>query len=121
MPEVYVGKLAEFIENDRKVVKSGDLEIGVLHRNGTFYAYHNTCLHQGGPACEGMIIAKVEEVLAPDKTYLGQKFSEKEMHFVCPWHGWEYDLETGEFVVDRRKKLKKYQVVQKDQEVYVVV
>jgi nitrite reductase/ring-hydroxylating ferredoxin subunit len=121
MPEIYVGKVAEFIENDRKIVKDGDLEIGVLHHKGTFYAYRNQCLHQGGPACEGMIIAKVEEVIAPDKTYLGQKFSETENHFVCPWHGWEYDIETGEFVVDRRKKLKKYAVVQKDQEVYVVV
>ena len=70
---------------------------------------------------EGMIIANVEEVIAPDKTYLGQKWSENEVHFVCPWHGWEYDLETGEFVVDRRKKLKKYAVVEKGQDVYVVV
>jgi nitrite reductase/ring-hydroxylating ferredoxin subunit len=121
VPEIYVGRAAEFIENDRKIVKNGDAEIGVLHRNGKYYAYSNTCLHQGGPSCEGMIIAKVEEVIAPDKTYLGQKWSENEIHFVCPWHGWEYDLETGEFVVDRRKKLKKYAVVEKGADVYVVV
>ena len=46
----------------------GDTEIGVFRHKGQFYAYSNTCLHQGGPACEGLIIAKVEERLRPDKT-----------------------------------------------------
>ena len=121
MAEKFVAKLAEFKDGDRRIVFVGDHEIGVFRHAGEFYAYSNFCLHQGGPACEGLTIAAVEERLRPDKTSMGLFFSEDEMHFVCPWHGWEYDLETGEFVVDRRKKLKKYQVVQKDQEVYVVV
>jgi nitrite reductase/ring-hydroxylating ferredoxin subunit len=121
MAEVYVGKVTDFIENDRLIVRDGDLEIGVFHRDGRFYAYRNLCFHQGGPACEGMVIAKVEEVIAPDRTYLGQRFSDTEMHFVCPWHGYEYDLATGEFVVDRRKKLQKFEVLQKGDSVYVVV
>lgn len=121
MAELYVGKVTDFIENDRIIVREGELEIGVFRRDGRYYAYRNWCLHQGGPACEGMVIAKVEEVLAPDRTYLGERFSEDEIHFVCPWHGFEYDLATGEFVVDRRKKLKKYDVVERDDAVYVVV
>jgi nitrite reductase/ring-hydroxylating ferredoxin subunit len=32
----------------------------------------------------------------------------------------EYDMKTGECVADRRLKLKKYQVVQKGDEVYVL-
>jgi nitrite reductase/ring-hydroxylating ferredoxin subunit len=32
----------------------------------------------------------------------------------------EYDMRTGECVADRRLKLKKYQVVQRGDEVYVV-
>ena len=39
-------------------------------------------------------MAKVEEVIADDKTYHGMRFNHDEMHIVCPWHGWEYDLET---------------------------
>ena len=54
---------------------------------GEFYAYSNFCLHQGGPACEGLTIAKVEERMRPDKTSKGLYFSDTEMHFVCPWHG----------------------------------
>ncbi len=121
MAEVYVGQVSEFIETDTKIVKTGKLEIGVMHRNGEFYAYRNHCLHQGGPACQGMIIAKVEEVLAPDKTYIGERFSDSEIHFVCPWHGYEYDLATGEYAPDRKKKLQKFEVVKKDGNVYVIV
>jgi nitrite reductase/ring-hydroxylating ferredoxin subunit len=47
-------------------------------------------------------------------------FSETEMHFVCPWHGMEYNIKTGECASDRRMKLKKYLVVKKGDEVYVV-
>jgi nitrite reductase (NADH) small subunit len=39
---------------------------------------------------------------------------------VCPWHGYEYDIRTGEFVGDRRQKLRSYQVAQKGESVYVI-
>ena len=66
--EVYAGTVGQIIENnDRSIVKHGDLEIGVMHRNGEFFAYRNLCLHQGGPACEGMVIGKVEDILGPDQ------------------------------------------------------
>jgi nitrite reductase/ring-hydroxylating ferredoxin subunit len=83
-------------------------------------AYSNFCLHQGGPACEGLTIAKVEERLRPDKTSMGLYFSEDEMHFVCPWHGMEYDMKTGECVADRKLKLKKYKTLQKGDDLYVI-
>ena len=105
---------------DRRIVFVGDNEIGVFNKGGQFYAYSNFCLHQGGPACEGLTIAKVEERLRPDKTSQGLYFSEKDMNFVCPWHGMEYDMATGECISDRRMKLKKFQVVQKDGDIFVV-
>ena len=71
-------------------------------------------MHQGGPACEGLTIAKVEERLRPDKTSMGLYFSEEEMHFVCPWHGMEYDMKTGECVADRKLKLKKYKTCKRE-------
>ena len=121
MAEQFVGKLNEFKEGDRRIVFLNELEIGVFRFDGKFYAYSNTCLHQGGPACEGMVIAKVEDIIAPDKTYQGQRFEEREQHFVCPWHGYEYDLETGECVPDRKLKLRKFDVLRKGESVYVVI
>ena len=120
MAEKLVGKISEFKDGDRRIVFAGDKEIGVFFDKGKFYAYSNTCLHQAGPACEGLIIAKVEERLRPDKTSAGMYFSETETHFVCPWHGYEYDLKTGEFVGDRKQKLRAYEVVQKGDDVYVI-
>jgi nitrite reductase/ring-hydroxylating ferredoxin subunit len=120
MAEKLVGKASEFKDGDRRIVFIGDKEIGVFRDKGEFFAYSNTCLHQAGPACEGMIIAKVEERLRPDKTSAGLYFSDTETHFVCPWHGYEYDLRTGEFVGDRKQKLRKYEIVQKGDELYVI-
>jgi nitrite reductase/ring-hydroxylating ferredoxin subunit len=120
MAEQFVGKLSEFKEGDRRIVLMNNLEIGVFRQDGQFYAYANNCLHQGGPACEGLVIAKVEERIQPDQTSRGMYFSEDELHFVCPWHGYEYDIRTGEFVGNRKLKLKKYQIVQKGDDVFVV-
>jgi nitrite reductase/ring-hydroxylating ferredoxin subunit len=121
LAELLVGKIADFLENDHLVVTDGDLEIGVIHRDGEYFAYRNLCVHQGGPACEGLVMAKVEDVMHADKTTHGQRFSTDEIHFVCPWHGYEYDLKTGEAVADRRKKLRKFDVIKKGDSVYVVV
>jgi nitrite reductase/ring-hydroxylating ferredoxin subunit len=64
---VFVAKVTDFPDGDRKIVQHGTHDIGVFHWEGEFYAYSNLCLHQGGPACEGLIMHKVEDVLAPDK------------------------------------------------------
>ncbi len=119
MPEVFVAKVADFPDGDRKIVQSGAHDIGVFHWEGEFYAYANMCLHQGGPACEGVMIANVIDIINPDRTYEGQKYGD-EMHFVCPWHGWEYDLKTGEMVGDRKQKLRKFEVIKRGDEIYVV-
>ena len=91
----------------------------MFHWEGQFYAYANMCLHQGGPACEGLIMHQVEDVIGPDKTWVGQKFSEERVNFVCPWHGYEYDIKTGECAADRRLRLKKYNVVRRGDDIFV--
>jgi nitrite reductase/ring-hydroxylating ferredoxin subunit len=119
MAEWFVAKTAELKDGDRRIVTAGQREIGVFHKDGAYYAYSNTCLHQGGPACEGVLIANVVDLIAPDRTYEGQKFGD-EMHFVCPWHGYEYDIKTGECVGDRKQRLRKFEVVKRGDEIYVV-
>jgi hypothetical protein len=82
MADLYVGKETEFGERDRKIIAQGDLEIGVFRVDGKFYAWENNCSHQGGPVCQGKILAKVEEVLGADKTSQGLKFSDENIH-IC--------------------------------------
>ena len=119
MAEKLVGKASEFKDGDRRIVFVGDTEIGIFKDRGEFHAYSNYCLHQGGPACEGMITQNVVDVIDKDGLYQGQTYGD-ETHFVCPWHGYEYDIKTGECVSDRKLKLRRYKVVQKGDEVYVV-
>ena len=120
MAEVFVAKASEIPDGERRIVKHDGLEIGVFHWEKAFYAYQNLCVHQGGPACEGIIMHKVEDILGEDRTWQGQKFSATEVHFVCPWHGYEYDIRTGECVPDRSLKLKTYPVVRRGEDIYVV-
>lgn len=120
MAETFVARKNAFHDGERHIVHVGDNEIGVFCHGGTYHAYSNFCLHQGGPACEGLTIAKVEERIMPDKTSRGLYFSEKEMHFVCPWHGVEYDMVNGECVSDRRLKLRKFDVVERRGDIYVI-
>jgi nitrite reductase/ring-hydroxylating ferredoxin subunit len=120
MPDVFVAKISQFPDGERRIVSHGGQEIGVFHWQGEFYAYENLCLHQGGPACEGIMMHKVEDVIGPDRTWHGQRFSDQEIHFVCPWHGYEYDLKTGECAADRKLRLKSFDVVRRGEDIYVV-
>ncbi len=119
MAEWFVAKASELADGDRRIVTAGQREIGVFRAGGAYYAYSNQCLHQGGPACEGLLINRVVDIIAPDRTYQGQTFSD-DLHFVCPWHGYEYDITTGECVGDRKLKLRKYEVVRRGEDIFVV-
>ena len=121
MAELFVGEVHEFDDEQRKIMEADGREIVVFQHKGRFYAFENNCLHQGGPVGEGILIGKVEAVLDDEKRVLGERFSEDEIHLVCPWHGWEYDIETGRCAGDRRRRLAKYEAVQRGDSVYVVI
>lgn len=120
MAEVFISKAADFKDGERRIVKTAKGEVGMFFEGGTFYAYSNLCPHQGGPACEGVMMNKVVDIIAADRTYQGQTFSDTR-HFVCPWHGWEYDLKTGECAGDKRVRLKKFEVVCKGDDIFLKV
>ena len=113
-------RLAEFKDGDRRIIFAGDNEIGVFRHEGAVLRLQQFLPAPGRPRLRRLTIAKVEERLLPDKTSQGLYFSDTEMHFVCPWHGYEYDMKTGECVSDRKLKLRKYKMVEKGDEVYVV-
>jgi nitrite reductase/ring-hydroxylating ferredoxin subunit len=121
MAEVFVSKVAAMKDGDRQIVRTEDgREIGVFFSGGEYYGYSNYCAHTGGPACEGIMIPKVEELVDANQHWSGGTRFTDEMHFVCPWHGWEYDLKTGENVGDRKIKLKKFPVVLRQDDIFVV-
>jgi nitrite reductase/ring-hydroxylating ferredoxin subunit len=115
-----VGPASIVPEENGLLVAVGDHEIGVFRVGAGFRAYENVCLHQGGPVCSGVVIGKVEHVLREDKTVAFERESTDELHVVCPWHGWEYDLETGECATDRRLRLRSFDVEVVDGELYEI-
>jgi nitrite reductase (NADH) small subunit len=119
MADIFVCNNGEIAEGGVRIVRSGELEIGVLRHGGKYYAYRNHCPHQGGPVCEGSRMPKVAEVISADRRYLGQRFDEAEMHIICPWHAYEYHIETGVCAVDAKIRLQKFNVVERNGEVYV--
>src|SRR5918992_1912175 len=86
-----VCRLDEFPPGERRIVEAGRRSIGVFRVGDRFYAINNYCPHQGGPLCLGRTKPWVsaagpgEIVMADDEVLLA-----------CPWHGWEYDLATGQ-------------------------
>jgi 3-phenylpropionate/trans-cinnamate dioxygenase ferredoxin subunit len=56
--------------------------------DGANRAVRNRCPHHGAPLCRGQVLERIGG--APGRYAL----SGREV-LRCPWHGWEFDLETG--------------------------
>jgi nitrite reductase (NADH) small subunit len=121
MPEILICRDGEISDGDTRLVKAGPVEIGVIFHAGKYYAYRNLCPHQGGPACEGLKLPQVVEKIGENGIHLGQTFDESDMHIVCPWHGWEFHLADGTHVIDKKHRLKKYEVLERDGQIYVSI
>jgi nitrite reductase (NADH) small subunit len=109
----------EIPEQGGVLAEAGGNEIGIFKSAGRLYAYENRCVHQGGPVCSGEILGRTGLVLNEKGEVLAEHLDEGEMRLICPWHGWEYDLATGEVAHDRRKRLRRFEVVVEDGIVYV--
>src|SRR5690348_8066689 len=119
--EYRVGPLEEIPERGGVLAVAGDVEIGVFRVGGQLRAYENRCRHQGGPVCTGEILGRYEAVLNPDRTIAGERFVDDQPRIACPWHGWEYDLESGRCAADPRFALRRYEVSVRGGDVYVTV
>ena len=121
MADIRVCKDGEIADGGARIIRSGNFEIGVIRHAGKYYAYRNHCPHQGGPVCEGVRMPQVLDVIGADRTFLGQNYDRNDMHIICPWHSYEFHLEDGVNVCDKRIRLQKFNVVEKGGSVYVNV
>src|SRR5882762_1326592 len=90
MTQVFVCRNTEMKDGDVRIVRQNKTEVGVYRHAGAYYAYRNHCLHQGGPACEGIIRGKVVDPLAPDTTFVAHTYDNDAPPIVCPWQSSEY-------------------------------
>jgi nitrite reductase/ring-hydroxylating ferredoxin subunit len=117
--EFAVGSSADVPEGGRLVVDAGEKTIGIFRVEDRLYAWENTCPHQGGPVCQGLIIPAVNEVLDAQRASAGFAFNEGDMRIVCPWHGFEFSIKTGCHPAAPRFKLLPVTVEEREGTVYV--
>lgn len=116
--EIFVGDAAELVEGKFKIIKQGALNIGVTRlRDGTIKAVRNWCPHKGAAICKGIIGGTWPPSAPGDLAY----DREGEI-LICPWHGFEYDLKTGDELYRKAPtRLRFYEVIERDQKIYLLV
>jgi nitrite reductase (NADH) small subunit len=95
-----VARVDEVEQGTVQTVRVGDREIALALVDGEFYATQAHCLHLGGPLGEGRLEDHV---------------------LTCPWHGWQYDVRTGEHEFDRAIQLETYEVRVEDGDVKIAI
>lgn len=108
----------ELPPGERALVDVDGTVVCVLNVDGEYYAIQNECAHQGGPVCKG----KVHPELLGEFVEPGERVRERHgerMVVACPWHGWEYDLETGDHLGVKDISIEAFSVAVEDGVVYV--
>ena len=85
-------------EGEGTVVKVLDRTLALFRVEGRCYAIANACPHRGGPLGEGVLEGFV---------------------VTCPWHGWAWDLRTGQNVRQPNSKVACFPVNVENGEVLV--
>jgi nitrite reductase/ring-hydroxylating ferredoxin subunit len=115
------GRSDDIPPNGRLVVDIGDTTVGIFRVGGRLVAYENSCPHMGGPVCQGLIIPAVREVIDDRRVSTGYAFDESEMRIVCPWHGYEFAIETGAHPAKASIRLTRVEVEERGGDVYVTL
>lgn len=105
MARVEVCAVDDLPPGSRRIVDVEGRSIGVFNVGGELFAVRNTCPHQGAKLCLGT----VSGTMLPSNPY-EYRYGRDSRVLRCPWHGWEFDLETGEKLFDEatRARVKTY-------------
>ncbi|RLM54125.1 Rieske-type [Halobellus sp. Atlit-31R] len=97
------------------VVDVDGIEIAVFNVGGEFYAITNRCAHQQAPLHKAG-----ERKINAEDTWTDTRggVNEETCSVSCPWHLWEWDLETGEHEASG-KRIGTFDVEVADGDVYV--
>jgi 3-phenylpropionate/trans-cinnamate dioxygenase ferredoxin subunit len=101
-----VAAVDEIPPGGRKIVEVAGLSIGIFNLGGEFFALRNRCPHQGGPVCEGKTWG-VLQARTPGQV----EYARAGEILTCAWHGWEFDIRTGQSWCDpARLRVRRYAV-----------
>jgi|SRR5689334_16738279 nitrite reductase/ring-hydroxylating ferredoxin subunit len=101
-----VATTSEIAPGRNKVVTIDGREIVVFHVNGQFFALLNRCPHEGAPLARAACVAHLysDDPGRFQRTRVGEMLR-------CAWHGWEFDMRTGQSYCDpQRVRVRSYPV-----------
>lgn len=108
MSEHTVASADELDHGEGKVIEVDGLSVALFNVKNEYYAISNRCTHKGGPLAEGFFNHDLPT------------FDEEKLSVHCPWHFWEFDLETGKNPVNPKASLRAFDVsVSEDDEVVI--
>lgn len=116
MTRFVVGKVTDLASGERRIVSIEGRSIGIFNVDGRFFALRNRCPHKGGALCEGPLCGTALPV--DGFTYL---YGREGRILRCAWHGWEFDIETGQALVDPRVRAQTYPVTVEGDELVIIV
>jgi len=102
-----IGALSDFPVGEMTIVDVAGVEVGVYHASdGSLRAVRNVCPHYAAPICRGEVSGTM--IPSAPGTF---EYGLDERVLRCPWHGFEYDLATGDPLYDvTRGRLRTYDV-----------
>ncbi len=102
-----VARVEELPGGSHKLVEIGGREIGIFNVHGRYHALPNSCVHQNGPLCRGAVSGTVLCSRETDWEWVWARDGEI---IVCPWHGLEYEIATGQCLAHPGRRLRSYEV-----------
>jgi nitrite reductase/ring-hydroxylating ferredoxin subunit len=101
-----VAATGEIPPGDRKLFVVKGRPIAIFNLGGEYFGLLNRCPHQGGSLCDGVVTGLLESSEPGSYSYSRQGEIVR-----CPWHGWEFDIRTGQSYCDpERIRTKAYDV-----------
>jgi len=86
-----VAAVADFPAGTRRRIEIDGRAIVVLNIAGEYFALLDRCPHKGGSLASGVLTGLVSSPTPGEYAYLKQGEILR-----CPWHGWEFDVRTGQ-------------------------
>ena len=95
MTKHIVASAKELPPGTRKLVEVNGREIVVLNIRGEYFGILNRCPHNGGSLCKGTLTRRIT---SPEPGVYETPGPAELIR--CPWHGWQYDVRTGQSYFD---------------------
>jgi nitrite reductase (NADH) small subunit len=76
----------------------GDQLLAIFNVDGQLFALDGVCPHQGGPLADGELTGCI---------------------VTCPWHGWQFDVRTGQHQLNRAFQQPRFEAKIEDGQIWV--